>query len=54
MREQFGYKSDIEIDGGVSPKNVELLKDAGTDVVVAGNAVFKSEDPSLTIRQMQI
>ncbi len=54
LREKFGYKYDIEIDGGVSPKNVELLKEAGANVVVAGNAVFKSEDPALTIKQMQI
>lgn len=54
FRAKYGYKYDIEIDGGVSPKNVELLKDAGANVVVAGNAVFKSEDPALTIKQMQI
>ncbi|MBQ3755458.1 MAG: ribulose-phosphate 3-epimerase, partial [Clostridia bacterium] len=54
LRAQYGYKYEIEIDGGVSPKNIELLKDAGADVVVAGNSVFKSEDPALTIKQMQI
>ena len=54
LRAKYGYKYDIEIVGGVSPKNVELLKDAGANVVVAGNAVFKSEDPALTIKQMQI
>ena len=54
LRAQYGYEYEIEIDGGVSPKNIELLKDAGADVVVAGNSVFKSEDPALTIKQMQI
>lgn len=54
LRAQYGYNYEIEIDGGVSPKNIELLKDAGADVVVAGNSVFKSEDPALTIKQMQI
>ena len=55
-KEREGQKLDflLEIDGGVSPKNVQLLKDAGVDVVVAGNSVFKSETPSLTIKQMQI
>ncbi|MBO4555032.1 MAG: ribulose-phosphate 3-epimerase [Clostridia bacterium] len=55
-KEREGQKLDflLEIDGGVSPKNVQLLKDAGVDVVVAGNSVFKSENPSLTIKQMQI
>ena len=54
LRNDHGYKYEIEIDGGVSPKNVQLLKDAGADIVVAGNAVFKSENPSFTIKQMQI
>ncbi|MBR4800635.1 MAG: ribulose-phosphate 3-epimerase [Clostridia bacterium] len=54
LREKFGYNYEIEIDGGVSPKNVALLKDAGANVVVAGNSVFKSENPSLTVKQMQI
>ena len=54
LREKFGYKYDIEIDGGVSPKNVQLLKDAGANVVVAGNAVFKSDNPAETVRLMQI
>jgi len=31
----------IEVDGGVSDKNIDLLKDAGVDVVVAGSFVYK-------------
>ncbi len=31
----------IEVDGGVSDKNIEALKDAGVDIVVAGSYVFK-------------
>lgn len=31
----------IEVDGGVSDKNVQLLADAGVDVVVAGSFVYK-------------
>ena len=54
LRLQFGYNYMIEVDGGVSPLNVEMLKDAGVDIVVAGNSVFKSENPTLTIKQMQI
>ena len=30
----------IEVDGGVSDKNIQLLKDAGVDVVVAGSFVY--------------
>jgi ribulose-phosphate 3-epimerase len=31
----------IEVDGGVSDKNIELLRNAGVDVVVAGSFVYK-------------
>lgn len=39
----------IEVDGGVNTSNAPLLRDAGADVLVAGNAVFKSADPLQTI-----
>ncbi len=31
----------IEVDGGVSDKNIELLKEAGVDIVVAGSFIYK-------------
>ena len=31
----------IEIDGGVSNKNIKQLKDAGVDIAVAGSYIFK-------------
>lgn len=34
----------IEVDGGVGDKNIQLLKDAGVDMVVAGSYVFKHPD----------
>lgn len=49
-----GYSYEIEIDGGVSPANIERCKDAGGTVVVAGSAVFKAEDPAAAVRAMQI
>ncbi len=39
----------IEIDGGVTSKNAMQLVRAGADVLVAGNFVFKAEDPTQTI-----
>jgi ribulose-phosphate 3-epimerase len=42
----------IEIDGGVSLENAKLLTDAGADVLVAGNTVFASENPSETISKL--
>ena len=43
----------IEVDGGVNLQNAPLLFEAGADVLVAGNAVFKSDDPVATIHQMK-
>jgi ribulose-phosphate 3-epimerase len=40
----------IEVDGGVNTKNAKALFEAGADVLVAGNAVFKSESPLETIK----
>ena len=43
----------IEVDGGVNLHNAPLLYEAGADVLVAGNAVFKSADPKQTIHDMK-
>ena len=40
----------IEVDGGVNTQNAKSLFEAGADVLVAGNAVFKSENPEQTIK----
>lgn len=44
----------IEIDGGVNLDNAAKLFDAGADVLVAGNAVFSSNDPEKTIELLKI
>ena len=43
----------IEIDGGVSDANAVKLRDAGADVLVAGNFVFKSSNPTQTIAELR-
>lgn len=43
----------IEIDGGVDLKNFRLLLEAGADVLVAGNTVFNSANPSATISELK-
>ena len=53
-REKHGYKYLIEVDGGVSEKNIALLKEAGVDVAVAGSSVFKSDNPQKTIETLHI
>ena len=43
----------IEIDGGVTLDNAQSILDAGAHVLVAGNTVFKSADPTGTIAKLK-
>jgi ribulose-phosphate 3-epimerase len=48
-----GLSTLIEVDGGVNAETGKRLVEAGADVLVAGNYVFKSPDPVETIRQLK-
>lgn len=49
MIQTSGSHAVIEIDGGVNRETGKLLADAGADALVAGNAVFKAENPASEI-----
>ena len=53
MIDEQGLDTMIEVDGGVNTQNAAALFDAGADILVAGNAVFKSEDPEEAIKIMK-
>ena len=53
MADDQGLKTHIEIDGGVTTANARKLIDAGADVLVAGNFVFKSDNPTKTIADLK-
>ena len=42
LREQFD--GDIEVDGGINSETSQLVKNAGANILVAGSAIFNSED----------
>ncbi|AWI24638.1 ribulose-phosphate 3-epimerase [Flavobacterium pallidum] len=48
-----GANTLIEIDGGVTDKNAKQLAEAGADVLVAGNFVFRSDNPTKTIEDLR-
>ncbi len=48
-----GLETLIEIDGGVSDKNASKLIASGADVLVAGNFVFGSSNPTQTIADLK-
>jgi len=54
MRKRLNPNCLIQVDGGVSDKNVHILKDAGVDVVVAGSYVFKHADRAQAIQSLQV
>jgi ribulose-phosphate 3-epimerase len=53
MAEEIRPDLLIEVDGGVNVANAHSLVEAGANVLVAGNAVFASEQPSQTISELR-
>ena len=44
---------DIEVDGGISPSTVKHVVDAGANMIVAGSAIFKSNNYFETIKLLK-
>lgn len=53
MAQKLGVNPEIEVDGGITPENVHLLKENGANVIVAGSAVFKAENPESVIAALK-
>jgi len=43
----------IEVDGGVDLQNARMLINCGADILVAGNTIFSSSDPTGMIHQLK-
>ncbi|THH17408.1 hypothetical protein EW146_g3416 [Bondarzewia mesenterica] len=52
LRARFPEK-DIEVDGGVGPKNIDVCADAGSNVIVAGTAIFGAPQPDQVIATLK-
>ncbi|KAF8807298.1 ribulose-5-phosphate 3-epimerase [Phlegmacium glaucopus] len=52
LRARFPDK-DIEVDGGVGPKTIDICAEAGSNVIVAGTAIFGSKNPASVIEQLK-
>jgi ribulose-phosphate 3-epimerase len=44
MLDEANPVCELEVDGGIDPVTSKLCKDAGANVLVAGNGIFKAED----------
>ncbi|KAJ7225623.1 ribulose-5-phosphate 3-epimerase [Mycena pura] len=52
LRARFPDK-DIEVDGGVGPNTIAACADAGSNVIVAGTAIFGATDPEGVIAALK-
>ncbi|MBQ4517082.1 MAG: ribulose-phosphate 3-epimerase [Clostridia bacterium] len=52
-RRLLGPDFDIQVDGGVYLHNLNVPVEAGANVIVAGSAVFGSEDPAQAVRDFK-
>lgn len=53
MIDRKGASAWIQVDGGVNVETGRRLVEAGADVLVAGSAVFRSDDPAWVIRELK-
>ncbi len=53
MIDSHNLNTLIEVDGGVDANNASQLYKAGANVLVAGNAVFKAENPISVIESLK-
>tara|TARA_B100000959_G_scaffold39975_1_gene39193 strand:+ start:33801 stop:34457 length:657 start_codon:yes stop_codon:yes gene_type:complete len=53
MVNDLGLNIDIEIDGGIKPGNAARVRQAGANVLVAGSAIFGSEDYKKAISEIR-
>ncbi len=47
------YKGDISVDGGINEENAVLVKEAGANILVAGNYVFSAKNAKDAIRRLK-
>jgi ribulose-phosphate 3-epimerase len=45
-------RTQVQVDGGVTPSNIRTIREAGAEVVVTGAAVFASGDPETAARHL--
>jgi len=51
--EVLGLSTDIQIDGGITPVTAPMAYEAGANVLVAGSAIFRQEDPVAAVKALR-
>jgi len=52
MLKEMGYKGEIEADGGINEKNLEILVENGLSVAVMGTALFRNPDMEACVKRL--
>jgi len=52
-RMAHGARYRIEVDGGIGPGTARLAREAGADVFVAGNAIYRQRDPRAALEALR-
>jgi ribulose-phosphate 3-epimerase len=50
---RLGFDGDFEIDGGIDRDTIGCAAAAGANVLVAGTAIFRAEDPAAAVRELR-
>lgn len=53
LRDDYGYRGDLEIDGGIKLDNIHEVAAAGANVLVSGSGIFHSGDVKRTIAELR-
>ncbi|MZQ76314.1 MAG: ribulose-phosphate 3-epimerase [Peptoclostridium sp.] len=53
MAREMSLELDIQVDGGIKPSNVRMVVEAGANIIVAGSAIFNSEDIAATVAEFR-
>jgi ribulose-phosphate 3-epimerase len=53
MRNKRNLSFAIEMDGGIELNNIQKALESGVDWFVSGSAIFQSENPTATVKQMK-
>ena len=53
MLDKVNPDAGIEIDGGISPKTIRKMADAGANIFVAGSAIYGQDDYATVMQEMK-
>lgn len=53
MIKDMGLEVDIQVDGGIKEENIHKVVEAGANIIVAGSAIFGSNDIAQTVKNLR-